>query len=82
MGNGAPEAPNHERHRREKEARPPPEYVREPAIERLEGGAGDEVGRSQPGGVVRGLELASDQGVSARGDCAIKPRKEDVGIKG
>ena len=76
---GAAQAPGHEDGGAGEEARPPAEGIGEAAVEGLEGGAGDEVGRRQPGGVVGGTELGRDERVRRRRDGAVEAREEDVG---
>lgn len=54
------------------------ENVREPPVQRLESGAGDQVGGRQPGGSVGGVELGTDDGVGRGSDRSVKAREEDV----
>jgi len=70
------------RRTRDKEADTTAKDVRDAAVKRLKGGAGDKVGRGEPGGDVGGAEVGTDDGVRRRRDGAVEARQEDVGHDG
>lgn len=78
----ATETSQPERDAADEETHAPAEDVGEAAVERLEGGAGDEVRRRQPRGGVGGVELGADDGVRRGGDGPVEAVQEDVGHDG
>lgn len=65
-----------------KETDAAPKDIGDAPIERLEGGARDQVGGGQPRGGVGGAELRGDDGVGGGGDGAVEAVEEDVGHEG
>lgn len=64
------------------ETRASSEDVGEAAVQRLKGGAGDQIGGGQPGRGVGGVELGADERVRRGGDSAVEPGEKDVGKDG